>query len=253
MKMTASRRWRVVLASAASAAMLIGAPLVGAQAAFAQDYPPTTTSPVSVSATRVSAGSPLSFRTAAGVFPRRQTDTAPRTVTALLESTPVELGHFQAGEDGSVAGTVTIPQNTITGWHVFRLTADNPDPSVGVSIYVEGGVSEPPSPTPTETETPSPTPTKSPKPTRHPGGHDHGNKPGHGGHGHDNGHGGSHGRAAGADPADYQHHRNEQPNHSTKSLAQTGSDKAVILGGAATALFAVGGATVLAARRRRSS
>ncbi|WP_327315710.1 hypothetical protein [Streptomyces sp. NBC_01235] len=232
--MTASRRWRAALASAASTAILIGGPLIGAQAASAQPYPPPPP-PLSVSTTTVTAGASLTFSTVSGVF-------APRSaVTALLESTPVVLGRFRARSDGSVAGTVTIPVNTITGWHVFRLTSSHPDPSVGVSIYVQGRVR----------------PTPPPKPPHHPGRPGHHDQAGHGGHnggnnggnnGQDDSRSGSHELAAAAEPANHPH-----AEQNGKKLATTGSDKALMIGGTATALLVAGGGTMLAVRRRRSS
>ncbi|MEV0182395.1 hypothetical protein AB0I54_24300 [Streptomyces sp. NPDC050625] len=243
--MTTSPKWRVAVASAASAAMLIAAPLVGAQAAYAQPYPGSPP-PLNVSTTTVTAGGLLSFDAPAGVFEPFQ------DVTALLESTPIVLGHFQAGADGSVAGTVTIPEDAPNGWHVFRLTADNPDQSVGVTIYIVGGVGGTPTPTPTPTPThtkpPKPTkpprPTKPPKPTHspthHPGGHD----------GHDDGNNGSHDRGLVTDPVSYEQQAQQ---HNGESLAETGNAKALTLGGAAAALLLAGGGTTLAVRRRRNS
>ncbi|SFG42847.1 hypothetical protein SAMN02787118_120132 [Streptomyces mirabilis] len=230
--MTTSPRWRVALASAASAAMLIASPLVGAQAAYAQPYPGSPP-PLNVSTTTVTAGELLSFDTPPGIFEPGQ------SVTALLESTPIVLDHFQAEDDGSVAGTSRIPETAPSGWHVFRLTADNPDRSVGATIYVQGGVGGTPTPTPTPTKHPKPPGHPKPKP-EHPGGHD----------GHGDGHNGSHGRGVVGDPVDYQHqtqHRNGE------SLAETGSEKALTVGGTAAALLVAGAGTMLAARRRRSS
>ncbi|MEV0977938.1 hypothetical protein [Streptomyces sp. NPDC049915] len=158
----------------------------------------------------------MSFSTIPGVF-------APRAyVTALLESQPVVLGHFRARANGSVSGTVTIPANTVTGWHVFRLTSDHPDPSVGVSIHVQGRV------------------TPTPKPPHHPG------KPGH--HGQGGGQGDSLELAAAVEPS----HSPHAPENG-KGLAATGSDKALMIGGTATALIMAGGGTMLVVRRRRSS
>jgi hypothetical protein len=210
--------------------MLIGAPLVGAQTAFAQPYPPVP--PLTLPAgTTLTAGEPVGFSVPAGVFPPGQ------PVTVLLESTPVIVGHFTAAGDGSVSGTVTIPQNTVNGWHVLRVTADDAEISVGVTVFVQGGLTPP---------GPSPTPTKSPthRPTHpgRPGHHD-----GHGGH--DDGRNGSHGHVAVGDRADYQH---QNHNHH-RSLAATGSDRSLAIGGTAAALFVVGGGTMLAVRRRRNS
>ncbi|MER6410493.1 hypothetical protein [Streptomyces humidus] len=154
-------------------------------------------------------------------------------VTALMESTPVVLGHFRALADGSAAGTVTIPANTVTGWHLFRLTSRRPHPSIGVNIFVQGGL----------------TPSQPPRPPHHPGNPGHHEGPGHGGH---NGPGvatnASLELAAAAEPA-----HGPQADRSDRNLAATGSDKSLVIGGAATALLVAGGGTMLTVRRRRSS
>ncbi|MFJ8360411.1 hypothetical protein [Streptomyces sp. NPDC093984] len=215
--------------------MLVAAPLVAAQGAAAQPpYPPGSV--VTVSDTTVTAGGSVDFGTPPGIFDPGT------TITVLLESDPIVLGQFRVNEDGSVSGTVTIPATAPSGWHVLRLTSG--DRSVGVTIFVMGGT--------TSTPTPTPTPTKSPthRPTHKPG---HPGKPGHHDQ-HDGGHNGSHGRGAAADPADYQHHdQHQHPAHNGRSLAATGNDKALALGGTAAALFVAGGGTMLAVRRRRSS
>ncbi len=224
--MTASRRWRAALASAASTALLIAVPLIGAQAASAQPYPPPTP-PLSVSTTTVTAGEELSFSTIPGVFEPGA------DVTALLQSRPVVLGHFRARADGSVAGTVTIPANTTSGWHVFRLTSKHPHQSVGVSIYVQGSM----------------TPTPTPKPPHHPGKPGHPDEAGYGGH-----HGDGGGRNDAHElPAAVQPSNAPGSDQNGKGLAATGSEQALLVGGTATALLMAGGGTVLAVRRRRSS
>jgi hypothetical protein len=126
--MTASPRWRVALASAASAAALVAGPLVGAQTAHAQTqashqvsqvttlqkapYPPRPGT-LTLSATTVRAGGSVSF-TATGFRPWQR-------VTVVLQSFPVVLGHFRADGDGTVTGTVTIPRSTRPGSHLFRV------------------------------------------------------------------------------------------------------------------------------------
>jgi LPXTG-motif cell wall-anchored protein len=139
---------------------------------------------------------------------------------------------------------VTIPTSTVTGFHVFRLTSDDPDRSVGVTIYVQGGVGSPPPTSPPPT---SPPPHKPP--------HHHPGKPGHHG-GHNGHHGGHHGNNADngqwrdddrANSADQVH----RPQHA--GLAETGSEKAMTVGGAAAALLVAGSGTLLAVRRRRNS
>ncbi|MFF4039576.1 hypothetical protein [Streptomyces sp. NPDC001816] len=212
---------------------------------------------MNVSTTTVTAGGLLSFDSPPGVFDPGQ------SITVLLESTPIVLGHFQARPDGSVAGTVTIPESAPHGWHVLRLTGDNPDLSVGVTIYVAGGVGGTPTPTPTPTPTEPPEPTKPPKPTHRPtkppkpthsptSRPTHSDKPEHpGGHnGDDDGNNGSYGRGEVGDPASYEH---QTQHHNRESLAETGNGKALTVGGTAAALLLAGGGTTLAVRRRRSS
>jgi hypothetical protein len=140
--MTASPRWRVALASAASAAALVAGPLVGAQTAHAQDqaslqvsqlttprqapYPPRPGT-LTLSATTVRAGGSVSF-TATGFRPSQQ-------VAVVLQSFPVVLGHFRADGTGTVTGTVTIPRHTRPGGHLFRVVGI-PGRSLAARIWV---------------------------------------------------------------------------------------------------------------------
>lgn len=220
--MTASRAWRVALASAASAAMLVAAPLVGVQAAYAQPYPPPP--PLTLSTTTVTAGETVSYSTPPGIF------TPGQAVTVLLESRTIVLGHNKAKSDGSVAGTVTIPTYAPNGWHTFRISSDHPDPSVATSIYVQGGV-EPGKPGHGDHD--------------RPGGHEH---HGSGGHGGDDDRGGPDRHLGRADDMPYQKHTGQH----RSSLAETG-EKALALGGTAAVLLTAGGGTMLAVRRRRNS
>ncbi|GHD96103.1 hypothetical protein GCM10010508_63530 [Streptomyces naganishii JCM 4654] len=235
-KMATSSRWRVALASAASAALLVAAPLAAAQSAHAQPYPPA--GPIlTVGSTTVTAGDSLSFSSTSVFEPGS-------LVTALLESRPIVLGRFRADATGAVSGTVTIPRTAPTGWHVLRLTSDRPDRSVGVSIYVQGPIGSTPSPSPTPPHHPSPEPPGEPE---HPGGHDHGGADDGRGPDYTGGH--DHG---GADDGRGPAHAGARPHEA--SLANTGSnDKTLALGGAAAALLVTGGGTVLAVRRRRNS
>ncbi|MGW2932158.1 LPXTG cell wall anchor domain-containing protein [Streptomyces sp. NPDC001156] len=206
--------------------MLVAAPLAGAQAAQAQPYPPSTA--LGLDITTVERGHQLHFHTAAGMFgsaapgPRGSEGRA-RIVTALLESTPIVLGRFRPDADGSVSGVVTIPRRAPSGYHVFRLTSDHPDVSIGVTIWVKGGVSTTP-------------------PNNPPGGHN-----GNGG-----GHHGSQGRGATGGTVSYRH-QNQHGNQNRSSLAATGDDQALALGGTAAALLLAGGGTLLAVRRRHGS
>ncbi|GAP48559.1 fibronectin type III domain-containing protein [Streptomyces azureus] len=174
----------------------------------------------------MTAGEELSFSTIPDVFEPGA------LVTALLESRPVVLGHFRARADGSVAGTVTIPADTTTGWHVFRLTSKRPHQSVGVSIYVQGSM----------------TPTPTPKPPHHPGKPGHPDKPEYGGHDRHGGHNDAHELPAAVEPS-----HSPDSDQNGKGLAATGSEQALVIGGTATALLMAGGGTILAVRRRRSS
>jgi hypothetical protein len=183
-KMTTSPGWRAVLASAASAAMLVAAPLVGAQTAHAQ-YPPPPPN-LTLSRTTVPAGGALTF-VGTGFAARQQ-------VTASLFSNEVVLGRYRATRTGVVTGKVTIPRRTVLGSHTFKLTARHPDLTLSVVISVPVRLGLPGS-----------------------------------------------------------EHAGSQHPHHRANLAETGSEKALALGGTAAGLVAAGGGTMLAVRRRRSS
>ncbi|MEU7962533.1 LPXTG cell wall anchor domain-containing protein [Streptomyces sp. NPDC049097] len=194
--MTTSPKWRVALASAASAAVLVATPLTGAPAAHAQPYPPTGPT-LSLSSYTVRPGQAVTF-TARG-FARRQ------FVTAELLSRTIVLGHYRADRFGTLRGRVFVPRIT-SGMHVFRLTGLRPYRHAAVSLRVMPPIG----------------------------------RPGDGRHGwHDDGRGG-HGNRMG-------------PAGSAQSLAKTGGEKALGLGGAAAGMIAVGGGTLLVMRRRRNS
>ncbi|MEU8587047.1 LPXTG cell wall anchor domain-containing protein [Streptomyces sp. NPDC048664] len=108
--MTSSPRWRVALASAASAAVLVAAPLVGAQTAHAAAYPPPP-SCLTLSATVVHVGERVHFH-GTGFTPRER-------ISVALDRLPVSLRH--AHHDGTVDGHTRIPWFA-RGWHQFRLT-----------------------------------------------------------------------------------------------------------------------------------
>jgi len=182
--MTASPRWRVAMASAASAAVLVAAPLVGAQTAHAQ-YPPPPPS-LTLSSTTMPAGGALTFRGTG--FAARQ------LVTAWLFSNEVVLGRYRADRRGVVRGDVTIPRRIALGSHTFKLIARHPGLTLSSPITVQGRVGRP------------------------------------------------------GDQTGVSWHTHHRPN-----LAETGSEKALALGGSAAALVAAGGGTMLAVRRRRSS
>ncbi|MGW1497770.1 hypothetical protein ACWCQW_04125 [Streptomyces mirabilis] len=117
--MTTSPRWRVALASAASAAVIVAAPLVGAQTAHAQPPSPTCFAypPVppllTLSGTVMSAGDSVTF--SANCF------TPFERVVAEVHSREVVLGRFRADAEGGVTGKVTIPRKTKLGYHTFEL------------------------------------------------------------------------------------------------------------------------------------
>ncbi|MFC9093550.1 MULTISPECIES: LPXTG cell wall anchor domain-containing protein [unclassified Streptomyces] len=195
--MTTSPKWRVALASAASAAVLVATPLTGAPAAHAQPpYPPTGPT-LSLSSYTVRSGQTVSF-TARG-FTRRQ------LVTVELLSRTIVLGRYRADRFGAVQGRVRVPR-IASGMHVFRLTALRPYRHVAVNLRVM-------------------------PPLGRPGGGRHG--------WHDDGRGGPGNRMGLAGSA--------------QSLAKTGDEKALGLGGAAAGMIAAGGGTLLVMRRRRNS
>ncbi|MFD5742914.1 LPXTG cell wall anchor domain-containing protein [Streptomyces massasporeus] len=110
--MTASSKCRTAFAAAAASAVLAAVPIVGAQPAHSQPYPPDPPS-LTLTATTVTAGDDLGF-TGTGFSPNEG-------VNAFLLSKPVKLGHFTADANGTVEGTVTIPKWTDPGKHIFRL------------------------------------------------------------------------------------------------------------------------------------
>ncbi|MEU9241332.1 hypothetical protein [Streptomyces sp. NPDC048385] len=128
--MTRSPQWRGTLASAASAAVLVAVPLVGAQPAraeTAQPYPPPPPT-LTLSATTVPAGGRLGFR-GTGFFPGQR-------VEADLRSHVVVLGVFRANANGVVTGRVTIPRRTRPGFHTFELVGRNPYRKASARIKV---------------------------------------------------------------------------------------------------------------------
>ncbi|MFI6933877.1 hypothetical protein [Streptomyces sp. NPDC050287] len=196
--MTRSPGWRGALASAA---VLVAAPLAGAQTAHAQSggpYPPPYPPPphcLTLSATTVHAGGRLGFH-GTGFAPRQR-------VEAELRSFAVVLGTFTADRYGEVTDTVTIPRRTQPGFHHFELIARHPHRKCAVDIKVlhtkDRALLADPVNTTTNTTT----------------------------------------------------YDDKQPERA--GLANTGSGKALALGGAAAGLIAAGGGTMLAVRRRRSS
>lgn len=128
--MTRPPQWRGTLASAASAAVLVAVPLVGAQPAHAetaQPYPPPPPT-LTLSATTVHAGDRLGFR-GTGFAPRQR-------VEADLRSHVVVLGYFRANAHGVVTGTVTIPRRTTPGFHTFELVGRKPYRKASARIRV---------------------------------------------------------------------------------------------------------------------
>ncbi|MFI5677349.1 hypothetical protein [Streptomyces cellulosae] len=212
--MMRSPGWRRALASAA---MLVAAPLAGAQTAHAQSggpYPPPYPPPpdcLSLSATTVHAGDRLGFH-GTGFAPRQR-------VEAELRSFAVVLGTFRANRYGEVTDTVTIPRRIKPGSHRFQLIARYPHRkcSVGIEVLRTDNRALPAGPVNTTTKTTTNTTTKTTANTT-------------------------------ANTTTYD---DKQP--TSAGLANTGSEKALALGAAAAGLIAAGGGTMLAVRRRRSS
>ncbi|MGW3498007.1 hypothetical protein [Streptomyces sp. NPDC001020] len=124
--MTTSPKWRVALASAASTAVFVAAPLVGAQTAHAQ-YPPTPPS-LTLSTTAVPVGGSLTFR-GTGFAPNR-------LVVLEFHSREVVLGRYRTNGQGTVTGRVTIPRRAALGYHVLELEQRNPHLEVTAVIKV---------------------------------------------------------------------------------------------------------------------
>ncbi|MFI9650721.1 hypothetical protein ACIHAA_31205 [Streptomyces sp. NPDC052040] len=115
--MKASPRWRVALASAASAALLVAAPLVEAPAAHAQPSTPCPTYPpvarLTLSRVLVPAGGSLTFS---------GTCFAPHeTVVVQLRPRGAVLDTVRADRLGVARGRVTIPWRTDRGNHLVEL------------------------------------------------------------------------------------------------------------------------------------
>ncbi|MFJ4977685.1 hypothetical protein ACIP6X_20425 [Streptomyces coeruleorubidus] len=125
--MTASSKCRAAFATAAASAVLAAVPVVGAQPAHAQPYPPDPPG-LTLTATTVEAGEDLGF-TGTGFDPNEG-------VTAVLFSKPVKLGRFTADANGTVEGTVTIPKWTDPGKHIFRLKGVESKLSLKAKIFV---------------------------------------------------------------------------------------------------------------------
>ncbi|GGT30150.1 hypothetical protein GCM10010271_37720 [Streptomyces kurssanovii] len=125
--MTTSSKWRAAFAATAASAVLAALPVVGAQPAHAQPYPPDPPS-LTLSATTVDAGDELSF-TGTGFDPNEG-------VGAFLLSKPVKLGFFSADSNGTVEGTVTIPKWTDPGRHTFLLKGKESELKLSAKITV---------------------------------------------------------------------------------------------------------------------
>ncbi|MEU9173138.1 hypothetical protein AB0D34_36135 [Streptomyces sp. NPDC048420] len=131
--MTASSKWRAVLAATAASAALAVVPVLGAQPAFADPYPAAYPPPVpnlTIDPTAVEPGDEVDFR---GTGFQAEQD-----VVAALASKVVILGHFEADATGAVEGTVTIPERTKPGEHRFLLRAENPERNLSTELTVLG-------------------------------------------------------------------------------------------------------------------
>jgi LPXTG-motif cell wall-anchored protein len=254
--MTTSSKWRAALAATAASAVLTAAPVLGAQSAFAQPYPPLPPS-LTLSSTVVGAGDDVDF-TGTGFE-------ANQDVEADLASRIVVLGHFTADATGAVEGTVTIPERTKPGEHLFLLRAEDPDLTLTAEITVTDGDSD-----------------HYPGGGRPGGDHggDHGGRPG-GDHGGDHGgrpggdqgsdHGGRPGGDHGSDPTgepvgepsgDNGSDSTEEPgkdnggkwghdHHGKPHLANTGGERSALLMGGAAGLLLLGGGVLFLTRRVR--
>lgn len=121
--------WRTALTALAAVAVLLTAPLTGAEVAHAQTYPPPPPPSLSVSPFFVVAGEPVQF-TAKGFDPNQQ-------VVAVLRDRPgTPLGTFYADAQGRVSGSVTIPRWTGVGFHELQLKGQNPNLTASALLLV---------------------------------------------------------------------------------------------------------------------
>ncbi|MFE8949168.1 LPXTG cell wall anchor domain-containing protein [Streptomyces sp. NPDC007856] len=161
-----------------------------------------------------------------------------QVVIAELHSREIVLGRFRADDNGTVKGKVRIPKRTEPGKHVFELECKDPE----LEAFTEFTVTR--------------------KDGHHDGDHDGDHKGDHRGD-HDNDHKGDHrgdhdndhkgdhrGDHDGDRKGDKEHggHDRDHP-----SLAKTGNEKALTLGGTAAGLLAAGSGAMMAVRRRRNS
>jgi serine/threonine protein kinase len=85
--------------------------------------------------------------------------------TVELQSASVQVGAFQADQDGNVNVQVRIPRDTAPGGHLVNLCWNGTCPA-GTPLTVQAPAPSPtPTPTPSPTPTPRPTPTSAPTPT----------------------------------------------------------------------------------------
>lgn len=221
------------MAAAGSAAVLVAAPLVGMSTAHADPHPPTPCPAyppqppqVTVHPDKVRAGGTLGF-VGTCLCPDQ-------VVIAELHSHEVILGKFRADDDGTVEGRVTIPKRTKPGKHVFELECKKPR----LEAFTEFTVTR--------------------KDGHHDGDHDGDHKGDHKGDhrgDHDNDHKGDHrgdhkGDHDGDHKGDKEHGGHDRDR---SSLAKTGNEKALTLGGTAAGLLAAGTGAMMAVRRRRNS
>ncbi|KUO20270.1 hypothetical protein AQJ91_15990 [Streptomyces dysideae] len=199
---------------------------------------------MTLSATEVEPGDEIDF-TGTGFAPNQE------DVEAALASKIVVLGIYTAYANGTVEGTVTIPEKTKPGEHLFLLRAVDPDLTLSTEITVlDGDDGDGHGGKPGHDNGGKPGHDNGGKP-----GHDNGGKPGHG-HGGESGHdnggkpGHGHGGESGYDHGGKPGHDNGGKPH----LADTGEDRdrsTLVLGGAAGLLLLGGGAILLTQRRAK--
>ena len=85
--------------------------------------------------------------------------------TVQLESSPVQVGAFQADRYGNTTARAVIPANATAGEHLISLCWNGACPASTRLTVLEAPPSPSPTPTPTPTPAPTPAPTPTPTPT----------------------------------------------------------------------------------------
>ncbi|WP_225097414.1 LPXTG cell wall anchor domain-containing protein [Streptomyces sp. CoH27] len=164
-----------------------------------------------------------------------------KVIAELDNRHEIFLGKFRADDNGTVRGRVEIPKRTEPGEHVFELEGKDPrlEASTEITVTRKEG----------HHDGDDDGDHKGDHDGDHKGDHDGDHKGDHKGD-HDGDHKGDHDNDHKGDKGDREHGGHDQHR---PSLAKTGNEKALALGGTAAGLLAAGTGAMMAVRRRRNS